>query len=140
MYLLGPEEPFQYTISSEYSSFSVQVRSSHGLFLDKSPFSNYESSLTSPTSYMATQALGACMRESGVEIFQYISARDKNRGKNAGLFTPKAFQSTQPSELTTWLCQTSIMEVGFLSKEEKHRILYQQQEFWVEDLFPSPAI
>ncbi len=57
------------------------------------------------------------MRESGIELFQYISARDKDKGQNIALFTPKSFQNKAPAQMITWLCQTSINEVGFMAKK-----------------------
>ncbi len=139
VYMLGPETPYEHSISNQYTSFSAKVRSNEGIFLDQAPFSKYELILTSPSSYIETQQLGSNMRESGVEIFQYISARDKDKGKNVALFSPKAFQSKMPAQLTTWLCQTSIDEVGFMAKEEKQRTSYSQKDFWVNNTFPSPA-
>ena len=139
VYMLGPKTPYEHPIFTQYSSFSVKVRSNQSIFLDQPPFLKYESKLTSPTSYVETQQLGSHMRESGIEIFQYISARDKNKGKNLALFTPKAFQSKAPAQITPWLCQTSIEEVGFMDKEGKQRILYFQKDFWVDETFPSPA-
>ncbi|MDI9817790.1 MULTISPECIES: RES domain-containing protein [unclassified Legionella] len=108
--------------------------------MDEIPFSKYESILTSPKSYADTQQLGSDMRRDGVEVFRYISARDKNKGKNIALFTPNAFYKSKPSELTTWLCQTSIEEVGFFSKEDNMRVMFQQKDFWVDDYFPAPAV
>ena len=140
VYMLGPETPFQSIISSEYSSFSVSVKSELGIFLDEPPFTKYESILTSPTSYTKTQQLGSHMRQDGVEIFRFISARDRNKGKNVALFTPKAFHSEKPSKLTTWLCQTSVEEVGFFSKENNTRIMYLKKDFCVDSQFPSPSV
>ncbi|AHE66755.1 RES family NAD+ phosphorylase [Legionella oakridgensis] len=140
VYMLGPEVPFQAVISSEYSSFSVSVKSESGIFLDEPPFTPYESILTSPTSYTETQRLGSDMRQNGVEMFRYISARDKHKGRNVALFTPKAFHSNKPSKLTTWLCQTTVEAVGFFSKENDERIMYMQKDFWVDGEFPSPAV
>lgn len=139
VYMLGPETPYEHPISNQYSSFSIKVRSHKSIFLDHPPFSKYEPTLISPSSYIETQQLGSNMRESGVEMFQYISARDKNQGKNVALFTPKAFQSKMPAQITTWLCQTSTNEVGFMAKEEKKRTSYSQKDFWVYNTFPSPA-
>ncbi|CDZ76829.1 RES domain protein [Legionella massiliensis] len=139
VYMLGPETPYAHPISNQYTSFSVKVRSDKGIFLDQAPFSRYELVLTSPSSYIETQQLGTNMRESGVEIFQFISARDKDKGKNIALFTPKAFQSKAPAQMTTWLCQTSIEEVGFMAKETQQRTSYVQKNFWVDNSFPSPA-
>ncbi|MDR3442236.1 MAG: RES family NAD+ phosphorylase [Legionella sp.] len=139
VYMMGPEIPFHSTISSEYSSFSVKIRAERGVCLDLPPFSEYESILISPCSYSETQQLGACLRDADVEAFRYSSARDKNKGKNIALFTPEAFFNNKPSKLTTWICQTSINEVGFLSKENQKRILFSQNYFWVDNKFPSPA-
>ena len=139
VYMLGPETPYEHPISNQYTSFSVSVRSNKSILLDQAPFSKYELILTSPSSYIPTQQLGSNMRESGVEIFQFISARDKNKGKNIALFTPRAFQSKAPAQMTTWLCQTTIDEVGFMAKEEKQRTSYSQKDFWVDNTFPSPA-
>jgi hypothetical protein len=139
VYMLGPETPYEQPISNQYTSFTVKVRSNSSIFLDQAPFSKYELILTSPSSYIETQQLGSTMRESGIEIFQFISARDKDKGKNIALFTPKSFQSKAPAQMTTWLCQTSIDEVGFMAKEEQQRTSYSQKDFWVDNAFPSPA-
>lgn len=139
VYMLGPETPYEHPISNQYSSFSVKVRSDKGIFLDQTPFVKYEDILMSPSSYNATQGLGSKMRELKIEVFQYTSARDKSKGKNIALFSPKAFQSKTPAHLTTWLCQTRIDEVGFIAKEGQQRVSYLQKDFWVNDSFPSPA-
>ena len=139
VYMLGPENPYEHPISNQYSSFSVKVRSDKGIFLDQLPFSKYEATLISSSSYIKTQQLGSKMREFEIEIFQYTSARDKNKGKNVALFSPKAFQSKVPAQINTWLCQTSIEEVGFMTKEGQQRVSYIQKDFWVNNTFPSPA-
>lgn len=138
-YLLGPETPYEHPISNQYTSFSVKVHSDQSIFLDQAPFSKYESILTSPSSYIQTQRLGTNMRECSVELFQYFSARAKDKGKNVALFTPGAFRSKVAEQKTEWLCQTSINEVGFMAKEGKQRTLYYQKDFLIDDVFPSPA-
>ena len=140
VYMLGPEKPYEHAISNQYSSFSVKVRSNNSVSLDAPPFSKFKARLASPSSYTETQQLGLHMRKSEVEMFQFISARDKEAGKNLALFSPKAFHSKAPGQLTTWLCKTSIEEVGFIEKESKLRTSYSQNEFWVDNGFPSPAL
>lgn len=139
VYMLGPETPYKFPISNQYTSFSAKVRSAKSIFLDQDPFAKYEQILRSPSSYIETQQLGSNMRESGVEIFQFISARDMKKGKNVALFSPSAFQSKVPAQMTAWLCQTSLDEVGFMAKEGTQRISYSQKGFWFENKFPSPA-
>ncbi len=132
VYMLGSEVPYQSTISSEYTSFLVSVKSNYGVFLDQPPFSEYEPILTSPTSYSETQQLGLSMRQDSVEVFRYTSARDKSKGRNIALFTPNAFHSQKPSKLVSWLCQTNLEEVGFLSKENNTRTMFIQNDFCVD--------
>jgi hypothetical protein len=140
VYMLGPVVPFKSPIFSTHSSFSVTVKSNFGIFLDSPPFNSYERILTSPSCYIATQQLGTQMRQEGVEVFRYTSARDKHQGKNMALLTHKAFYSHKPTQLAHWLCQTSLDEVGFLAKETKQKALFLQRDFWVNGQFPSPAV
>lgn len=139
VYLLGPEIPYEHPISNQYSSFSVKVRSDNSILLDQPPFSEYESLLTSPSSYIATQNLGSKMRESGIELFQYRSARTKDKDLNVALFSPEAFQSKTPAQMTTWFCHASIDEAGFIAKDNGQRVSFFQKDFWIKDVFPSPA-
>jgi hypothetical protein len=140
VYMLGPETPYQDTISTEYTAFSVSVKTNLGLCLDEPPFSQYETILSSPSSYASSQQLGAYMRQHGVEGFRYVSARDKHKGKNIGLLSHSGFHNKKPTQLRRWFCQTNIDEVGFLSEENQMRMMFKQQDFWVEGKFPSPAV
>lgn len=140
VFMLGPEIPYEHVISSEYTAFSIAVKSDRAILLDETPFNDYEAILTSPTSYQATQMLGLAMRQQDVAMFRYISARDSNKGKNIGLFTPGVFCKPKPSNLTQWLCQTKLQEVGFISLEDNSRFLFKQEDFWVDGQFPSPAV
>lgn len=140
VYLQGSEIPFSQTIYNEFSTFTVKIRSELGVYLDQQPFIEYEETLVSPTSYVVTQQLGSEMRNDGVEIFQYISARDKNKGANVGLFTSKGFLSKKPVKLEHWFCQTTQSEIGFLAKDGDQRFLFKRKDFLVGDTFPSPAV
>jgi hypothetical protein len=140
VYMLGPVTPFLSTIHSEYTSFSVKIKSNRGVFLDEMPFAKHESLLTSPCSYAFTQELGSVMRKNNIEVFRYISARDKNKGKNVALFTPNAFCCRRPLNSNSWLCQTTIDAIGFMSKSDENRMLFFQKDFWIDGLFPQPAV
>ena len=63
------------------------------------PFHVYQDQLTSTLCYQNTQRLGNKMRDSGIEVFRYVSARDKEKGKNIGLFTPNVFRILKPANL-----------------------------------------
>lgn len=140
VFMLGPETPYPNVISSEYTAFSVAIKTNSAILLDQTPFNEYQETLTSPLNYGTTQRLGASMRGDGVEVFRYVSARDKEKGKNIGLFTPKAFCKPKPLHFSQWLCQSRLSEIGFLSIEDNKRFLFKQEDFWVDGMFPSPAV
>jgi hypothetical protein len=140
VFMMGPERPYSSIISSEYTAFSISVKSERSILLDEPPFVQFIKSLICPISYQNTQLLGSSMRESGVEIFRFISARDKEQGKNIGLFSPNVFCKNKPSNLMQWFCQTSSEEVGFLAQDEKSRLLFKREDFLINGVFPSPAV
>lgn len=140
VYLEGMEVPYQQAITSEFSSFAVNINSPKGILLDEPPFANFQRLLCSRSSYAHTQALGAAMRRSGVEVFRYISARDGDGGKNLAVFSPKAFATKKPSQMRQWLCQTSPKEVGFVAKEGGERYLFTVSDFFDGNVFPVPAL
>ncbi len=140
VFMAGPEIPYEHVISSEYTAFTIAVKTEKAMLLDQWPFDAYEAILTSPISYQATQTLGSNMRQHEVSLFRYISARDKSKGKNIGVFTPDVFCKQKPSHLTQWLCQSKFQEVGFISLEDNSRFLFKQEDFWEDGKFPSPAV
>jgi len=82
----------------------VRVRSTRGVDLVSPPFDAHRRAIASPTKYASTQALGAAMREAGVELFRYPSARDDEGGVNVGAFSPVVFGSAKPHGFETWHC------------------------------------
>ena len=140
VFMMGPEKPYSSIISSEYTAFSISVKSERSILLDEPPFNAFKEPLMSPTCYQTTQLLGSSMRDSGIEVFRYLSARDKQGGKNIGLFTPDVFCKNKPSNLMQWFCQTSIDEVGFLAQDEKTRVMFKLKDFLINDKFPSPSV
>ena len=73
-----------------------RVGAAIGLQLQQPPFAAYETLLTDPTDYAITQQLGSVMRVEGVAAFEYVSARDANKGTNVALYTPEAFTVSNP--------------------------------------------
>ena len=58
-------------------------------------------------SYAETQPLGRAMREAGVELFTYPSARNPRGGTNIGAFTPVVFGRSKPRDFENWHCTAS---------------------------------
>ncbi|MDH5301429.1 MAG: RES family NAD+ phosphorylase [Gammaproteobacteria bacterium] len=99
-------------LRTEHSSFKVSYQTASGIQLQHPPFDNHREQLRHVSDYAVTQSLGNAMRESGVEAFEFFSARCEE-GLNVALFVPAALGEQQPRELTHWLCETSGEHVAF---------------------------
>lgn len=139
VFMSGMAQPFNEARQILYSSFKVSIKTKQGIFLDRAPFSQYESLITSKVTYVNTQNLGASMREANVESFQYLSARAPKRGRNLALFTPKAFQSKKPISNERWVCKATNEEVGFLSTDNETRVSFDKQCFLTGEIIPAPS-
>ena len=126
----------------EVSAFRATYKTERGVDLTRAPFATHESTISSPTSYEASQLLGEQMREDGVEAFRYRSARDRQRGVNIGMFVPRVFGARRPSAPETWHCVASRPEVEFVKKDVFQRISFHfpRQDFEVDGKLPSPAV
>ncbi len=93
-------------VVTSHTAFSAQIKTERGIDLTQSPFSEFTSIISSPVSYQESQTLGKAMRQDNIESFLYQSARDPNKGKNIGLFTPKAFGQKKPDSKSfqSWQC------------------------------------
>lgn len=129
------------TVSVDLSAFRAAIRTQRGVDLTRPPFSLYEECISSKTSYVSSQRLGRDMREAGVEAFTYVSARDRSRGTNVGLFVP-AFARTQPSGFRTWVCTANKERVELSEKDvfRKRLYVFERIEFEVRGRLPVPAL
>ena len=126
----------------ELSAFQVAVRTAAGIDLTRPPFADKEPILASPVSYTATQELGQEMRRDGVEAFRYVSARDRERGINVALFSPRAFAARRPRVPETWFCVIAPDEVEFSKKDffERRVLHFPSSDFVVDGRLPAPAL
>jgi hypothetical protein len=129
------------TLRVTLSVFHVPLRTARGVDLTREPFAAYRERISSPSRYDESQALGRAMREAGVEAFRYSSARDPDRGVNVGLFTPRPFTVTAPTELETWTCHASRagVELQRLDFFDRAAIRFDRKVFLVEGSLPAPA-
>jgi len=132
-------EPIKPQIKSEHSLLSVDYQSSSGINLQQAPFDKHQQQLSSPIQYSHSQQLGAAMRAAGVELFEYLSARDPQQGACVGLFTAHAFKSKQPKSTTQWLCETSAHEVLFKPAESNIITRFKLDNFLINNKLPMPA-
>ncbi len=131
--------PIKKQIRSEHSLFSVDYQSRYGVKLHQAPFNNYLHEISSPTWYTQAQQLGSAMRASGVEVFQYQSARDPKKGICVGLFTARAFKHKQPKNMSQWLCETAANEVLFKQLGSNSITNFKLETFLINAKLPMPA-
>lgn len=127
-------------LTTQHTLFGATWRCARGLQLQREPFEAWRDALTDPADYGATQRLGSAMRSAGVEAFEYVSARDLERGINVALFTPMALAVRRPVFTEAWLAETSADEVRFYSREEHRVHRFPLQRFLVDGRLPTPAV
>jgi len=131
---LGPLE-------TQLTAFTVRARSARAVDLAAPPFDKFRGAIGSPVRYDATQALGRAMRDAGVELFRYPSARDPEGGVNVGAFAPSVFGSAKPHALETWHCTASRSKVEFAKRDYfvRDAFAFARENFLVAGDLPSPA-
>jgi hypothetical protein len=127
--------------TTQLTAFTVRARSTNGIDLAAPPFDVHRKAIASPTRYAAAQSLGAAMREAGIEMFRYPSARDPD-GVNVGIFTPVVFGSAKPRALETWHCTATRQRVELAKREYFGRELYafEREHFLIGGSLPTPAV
>ncbi len=125
----------------ELTAFQARLRTDRAADVTDGPFTEFAPAISSPTRYDATQRLGADMREDGVVLFRYTSARDADGGACIGLFSPAAFARKQPFNFKLWHCVVDRRGVELSRKDfiEKASFSFPREQFLVGGTLPSPA-
>lgn len=134
------EEPPEEQMLTQHTVFKVRVRSAHGIRLDEAPFKRYESLLISAVEYSLTNMLGNHMRDAGVKVFSYVSARDPERGVNVGIFHPDTIVNKRPLDLQQWFCTTKKDRVAFRQMHQHQYFDFQLEQFYVSGELPHPSV
>jgi hypothetical protein len=105
-------------------------------------FADYHPIIESKVDYSHTQQLGGAMRADGVDAFLFASARDKNRGRNIGLFHPAVFGSSEPKQQMLWHSFETRGHMRFYRAVpgQERTMEFAMGEFMVDDRLPMPAI
>lgn len=90
----GMEEPPAKPIRRRQTLFSVLLGTDRGRRLQEIGDPAAQAALRHPSRYGPTQGVGTWMRESGVEAFEYLSARTTEPLVQVGIFSPSALRST----------------------------------------------
>lgn len=129
-------------VKTEHTAFSVGVQTQRGVDLIRPPFDAYRHLISSKTDYSAAQQLGTELRDAGVEVICFPSARHPEGGTNVGLLTP-AFSAKQPHRSTPcWVCHATKDRVDLKEKNvfQQRQHTFPRETFLVEGVLPSPAI
>jgi hypothetical protein len=128
-------------VTTALTVFTVRMRSANGIDLVAAPFDRHRAAIASPARYTESQALGAAMREAGVELFRYPSARDPSGGVNVGAFVPSVFGSAKPRDLQTWHCSATRERVEFAKRDYFGRDAhaFDRRAFLVDGTLPAAA-
>ncbi|WP_250464423.1 RES family NAD+ phosphorylase [Microbulbifer litoralis] len=135
VYLSGMETPPPNRINSQHTAFTLRYRCERAVLLQRPPFDAYPS-LSSPSSYRDSQALGTEMRENRVQLAQFRSARDGNGGINVAVFDPAALASRRPGRETGFYSQATPEQVEFKVGSRLYR--FERSEFEVDGHLPLP--
>lgn len=124
-------------LRSQHLVFAARCHTENGFQLQHPPFTRYSKYLCDPVSYAVTQTLGLALREKGIEVIEYRSARDAEQGKDVAVFSPAGLRSRQPEKKLNALAQTSADGVVF--KVEQTLYEFPLEQFLVDGQFPLPG-
>ncbi|MEO7083934.1 MAG: RES family NAD+ phosphorylase [Gemmatimonadaceae bacterium] len=127
--------------TTQLTAFTVRARSANSIDLLSPPFDAHRTAIASANRYDATQSLGTAMRDSGVEMFRYPSAREPD-GVNVGIFAPTVFGSAKPRALETWHCSATRERAEFAKREYFGREFFSflREAFLISGALPTPAV
>ena len=124
---------------TQHALLGARYRGERGVRLTELPCAEYEDVLTHPSDYGPTQRLGRALREAGVDAVEFASARDPGRGRNVGLFEPRALASRRPLGLQPWLCDTRADRVVFSGDGGRALHSFPIEQFLADGVLPRPA-
>jgi hypothetical protein len=120
--------------------FQARISTKKGADLLVEPFAAFTHDISSPTTYQASQPLGAAMREAGIAALRFESARDPAKGANLGLFEP-VFTTKKPLNAEQWICTASRerVEVQPGPAVMRLRMSFAREVFEVGGVLPAPG-
>jgi hypothetical protein len=142
LFVEGTSAPLE-LVETQLTAFTVRARSTRGVDLAMPPFDVYKRAIASPTKYDASQPLGSAMREAGIELFRFPSAREPG-GINVGVFDPSVFGNSKPREFETWHCVATRARVELAKRDfaswARETFSFERQAFLVNGALPAPGL
>lgn len=133
------EPPPSGRLRTQHNVFRARFRGERGVRLQQPPCAAHEAVLRDPVDYRPAQRLGSALRSARVDAFEFVSARDSERGLNVALFRPDALVSREPLGLSRWLCETTGGQVTFAPEATLALYHFPLSAFLVAGKLPLPA-
>ncbi len=134
------EPPPRGRLDTVHTGFMVQMKTAHGVHLERPPFDQFRETVSHPADYRSTQLLGEEMRTGKVEAFSYPSSRDPQTGINIAAFTLSAIASKKPQDRQQWLCTTQAERVSFIKMLARNEMYsFTIEQFHHHHQLPQPA-
>ena len=102
--------------------FSACLESQASVDLTAPPFSDYQHLISHQETYAYSQTLGTQMRQAGIEMFYFSSARSTHQGKNIAAFTPTIFIKRNNQYITgmqSWRCFANKKSIEFWNGDSR---------------------
>lgn len=148
--------PYPKPLKTLHVLFATRMRTGKGVRLQGKAWEDLHGALTDPASYDVCQMVGTHLRESGVEAFQFLSARARQAGLyqlpyapsrglegiNAALFTPGALKDKKPlSRCRLIIIADNNTVTMSLTNEDggKTASAFRREDFLVDGVLPHPA-
>ncbi len=131
--------PASARLLTQHTLFSARYRGTRAIQLQAPPCAEHEPTLRHPSDYGPTQRLGRALREAGIDLIHYRSARDPAGGLNLALFDPAALASCRPRNPEPWLCETRADRVVFSGPRGRAVQSFARSVFEVVGHLPLPA-
>lgn len=124
---------------TQHTLFGARYATAEGLRLHAPPCALYQDTLAHPSDYSSTQRFGSAMRAAGIEAFEYVSARDPERGLNVALLHPSALDGRAPLWQQSWIGETTAELVRLSCADPFPVHSFPLEAFLHEGRLPMPA-
>ncbi len=140
VFLEGSEARLE-PLVAEFTLFEVDLVAARGVDLSDASFGPFVATISSPTDYATSQAVGRVLREEGVEAILYRSARDPLGRRAAAVFEPAVFRGRRPRGFERWHCFATRAGVEWrrMDFHSEARLRFPREVFEVEGRLPRPA-
>lgn len=129
-------------LTTQLTAFAARARSKLGVDLTVPPFDAQRRAISSPSRYTSAQGLGAEMRQAGVELIRYVSARDSEGGVNVAAFSPAVFGNAKPRSFETWHCTATTQNVEITKRDyfKRESFAFARESFLIGGMLPAPSV